>query len=106
MTNRNRVESDPQSFQAAKSCIFAPTKRILQKLWVLQATEQRIEGNLTFHACKGCSEAKVCSPPEGEMPVVRTKKIQAIRVGKSVWIAICRSEYRYDPRALLDGLSP
>ena len=44
-------------------------------------------------------------PAKRQMPVVRTKQIQTVGAGESIWIAIRRGENRHYPRILSDGLA-
>src|ERR1700683_3978124 len=44
-------------------------------------------------------------PAKRQMPIVRTKQIQTVRAGKSIWIAVRGSEHRHYPRILSDGFS-
>ena len=44
-------------------------------------------------------------PSKRQMPVVGSKQIQTVGIGKAIWIAVRSRQNRHDPRTLLDGLS-
>src|ERR1700741_1625347 len=67
---------------------------------MVQATNDRIEGFLTFYARKGRTEAKMSSIPECEMTVVDAGDIKAIGITKSFGVPVGRGHNSHHGLAL------
>jgi len=71
-----------------------PLKLLIGELRILKPPQECIESDLTLHTRKRRPETKMGSPAKSQMAVIGTKQIQAVRIGESVWIAVCRSKDR------------
>lgn len=64
------------------------------EIW--EAMKQGAYRQLSFQTCERCPDAEVSAVAEGEMPVVRTEGIEAVRVWEASRITIGRPKPEID----------
>ena len=70
------LERDLQRVQAAKSEIVSPNLRLVRfQIQVWQSPQQGFKSDLSFDAGQRRAEAKMSSPPEGHVAVIRSGQI-------------------------------
>src|SRR5262249_11510866 len=72
---------------------------------VVQAPQERLNGDLSLKPRQRGAEAEVQPMSEGNMTVVHSRDVESVRIRKLIWITVCRSECDTDFLALAHGFS-
>src|SRR5579885_1864314 len=87
-------ETHGQSGQAAQAKIFPPDNRPGLQAEIFEPRKKSRERDLPFHSGKRRAEAEMSAEAKCDMAIFLTTNIQAIRIGETLRIAICRAHDR------------
>src|SRR5205823_6318243 len=99
------IEVDRQPCQPAQPEVCAPFERPGLELPVRQAAQHRFECSLPFNAGQRSAEAKVRGPTKRKMAIMGARNVEAIRIGKSLRVAISSRHHIYYGLAFFGALS-
>src|SRR5215831_7705861 len=78
--------------QAAQGKVGTPLQRLGLERPVLKL-QQFLKGDLSLDAGQWRAKTEVPAPSERQVLVVRSRKVELIRVGEAIRVAICRAKY-------------
>src|SRR5262249_15172505 len=100
-----RLEPYRQGLEPAQAKVFAPDQWLRLELKLREPAGQGLNRHLAFDPCQRRSETEVRRIAEGEMPVVLALDVQAIRLRKTLRIAVRGSHHGNDGLALANQLA-
>src|SRR2546430_12002939 len=89
------VKGNLQSSEPTQAKIVTPGDRLVwRECQLRRAARNRFERQLAFNAGKRRAETKVTGPTKSQMPIVRARNVETIRIGKAFGIAIAGGHHR------------